>query len=409
MRILFATTVIPTRIGSGGDFVSLTMVEGLRQVGCEVTVLGYVRPRDAREAVDPNTVVAGRRPIETSESYARAAVWMARSLIFGRPYTVEKFYARRYALRMRRLLEESRVDVVCIDHTQMAWLVDWLPEEMPVWLLMHNAESELYAQGADFQQSPFGRFLYRRESRNLRQLERGAAARAEKTFVLSPADRDAIRAAVPKARVTVLPVMPDTKGTSRPTAAEAHFDIALLGTWSWPPNRRALRWFLEEVYPRLPLGISIHIAGRGAEEMLAGVAGITYRGFVPDVGSFLSSAKVVAVPTRYGGGVETKMLTAIACGLPIIATSASTRGLGRLPASVTIADDAALYARLLTEKARGAGASIQTQAALSWCGNRREAFLTTIRDALQSSDAAIVEPRRDPVSSTHPHASSAST
>ncbi len=401
MRVLFATTLIPSDASSGGELVSLAMVEALRQLGCEVTVLGYLRPGDDAEA-GADAFVAGRRPIETSASPARAGVWMARSLISGRPYTAEKYYGRGYALDIQRLLKERQVDVVCVDHTQMAWVLDWLPEAMPVWVLMHNAESGLYAEGAGFQPSPLTRLFYRRESQSLRRLERSAVARAEKIFVLSPADRDAIRAAAPEARITVLPVMPEPKGAPRPTVDETHFDVALLATWSWLPNLHALRWFLEEVHPRLPRGITIHVAGRGAEQLLAGVAGITYRGFVPDVAGFLSGAKVVAVPTRFGGGVETKMLTAIASGRPIVATPASTRGLEPLPGSVTIADDAALFARFLVEKAEVAGTPIRTQAALSWCRDRREAFLSTIRHALPAGDAAIVEPRRHPMSFPRP-------
>jgi hypothetical protein len=408
MRVLFATTVIPRHAGSGGDLVSLAMVEALRQFGCEVTVLGYLRPGDDAEA-DSSTVMAGQRPIETSTSHGRASIWMARSLIFGRPYTAEKFQGGRYARLMRQLVAERRFDVVCVDHTQMAWVLDWLPKEMPVWLLMHNAESELYAQSAGFQRLMPARLLYRRESRKLKMLERSAATRAEKVFVLSPADRDAIRAVAPEAHVTVLPVMPDLKGAPRPTVGEPHFDVALLATWSWLPNLHALHWFLEEVYSHLPRNLSIHVAGAGAEPLLAGIAGITYRGFVPDVASFLSGAKVVAVPTRYGSGVETKMLTTIACGCPIVATSASTRGLGPLPASVTIADDAAQFAQFLTEKAEAAEVPVRMPAALSWCRDRREAFLSTIRHALPSSELAIAESRHDPAPASYRRARSAST
>jgi hypothetical protein len=408
MRVLFATTVIPRRAGSGGDLISLAMVEALRRFGCEVTVLGYLRPGDDA-AADGDTVVAGQRPIETSTSHGRASIWMARSVMLGRPYTAEKFRGGRYARLMRQLVTERRFDVVCVDHTQMSWMLDWLPKEMPVWLLMHNAESELYAQSAGFQRSAPARLLYRRESQKLRVLERSAAARAEKIFVLSPADRDAIRAVAPEAHVTVLPVMPDLKGAPRPTVGEPHFDVALLATWSWLPNLHALRWFLEEAYPHLPRNLSIHVAGRGAEPLLAGVAGITYRGFVPDVSSFLSGARVVAVPTRYGSGVETKMLTAIACGCPIVATSASTRGLGPLPASVTIADEAATFARLLAERAEAAEVPVRIPATLSWCHDRREAFLSTIRHALRSSEPAIAETRRDPAPPSYRRARSVST
>ncbi|HVY19819.1 MAG TPA: glycosyltransferase [Bauldia sp.] len=395
MRVLFATTVIPpSEASSGGDIVSLATVDALRRFGCEVIVLGYLRPgQDA--PTDPDTVVGGRRTIETSGSGARAGVWMARSLISRRPYTAEKFYGRAYAQCMRRLIKEKRIDVVVVDHTQMTWLLDWLPSAVPVWLLMHNAESELYAEGARFQQSRLGRALYRRESRNLRRLETRAAARVENIFVLSQTDADVLRAAGAGTRITVLPVMPEPGVQPRAASGEASFDVALLATWSWLPNIDALRWFLKEIHPHLPRGISVHVAGAGAEHVLGGVPGITYRGFVSDVAGFLSGAKVVAVPTRYGSGVETKMLAAIATGRPIVATPAATRGLGPLPSFVAIADDVPLFARLLAERVAAAEEPDWTSAALSWSRARREIFLSTIRDALQSGNAAMAAPRRE--------------
>lgn len=392
MRIVFATTLLPGRAESGGELVSHAMVEALRHLGCEVTVLGYLRPgRDAEG--DVGSIIVGRRPIETSSSRARAGLWMARSLVSGRPYTAEKFVARAYARHIRTLVHEKRADIVCIDHTQMAWLLDWLPAELPCWVVMHNAEARLYQRSAAQQRSGLLRLLYRREAGRLRQLEVKIGRRAQRIFVLSAADRETIKAGAPMARVEVLPVMPALAEPIRRPGEAPACDVALLGTWSWQPNRDGLRWFLDNVRPRLPRDATIHVAGRGAEQLLAGVTEVTYRGFVPDVAAFLAGAKVVAIPTRYGSGIETKMLAAIATGCAVVATPASVRGLEPLPSSVAVESDPALFARVLTGKITAAAAPDAAEGD-AWCRNRRAAFLAVLNAVLPAA-ARDRETRRE--------------
>jgi glycosyltransferase involved in cell wall biosynthesis len=108
---------------------------------------------------------------------------------------------------------------------------------------------------------------------------------------------------------------------------------------------------------------------------------VTYRGFVASADAFLASAKVVAVPTRYGSGVETKVLTAIQSGAPTVATSASARGLGSLPSFVVIADHAETFARRLVAAIAAAGTNDPAAESAAWLDIRRSAFVRALRDA----------------------------
>jgi hypothetical protein len=192
------------------------------------------------------------------------------------------------------------------------------------------------------------------------------------------------------------------------SATEPSFDVALLGTWTWRPNADALRWFLSNVRPRLPRATSIHVAGLGAEWLRGRHPGITYRGFVEDAATFLRASKVIAVPTRYGGGLETKMLAAIATGIPIVATSIATRGLGNVPGSIAVADDAPTFAKSIAERVDGSRRAPTYQAdATAWCLARRREFLALLREemsALGLDAVGVAAPReanRNPMERLH--------
>lgn len=374
MRILFATTLIPTAERSGGELVSLALIEALLQLGHEVIVAGYLRP--GQEIADDTAIVVDHRPIETADSGARAISWLAQSSARNMSFTSAKFASRRYASVARNLCAEERVDAVIIDHTQIYWLRQFVPRHIPTALVMHNAESALYARGAT-QGSPSAlrRLLYRREARLLWQVEQKIAASTDRIWTLTEADADRLP---PNARshLVALPVMPEWRGGVehiRPT-----FDVGLLGTWTWEPNADALRWFLSAVRPHLPKSASIGVAGPGAEWLRGRDPRVAYLGFVDDAANFLRSANVIAVPTRYGSGVETKMLSAIATGRRVVATSTATRGLRDLPDTVAVADTpagfiTAIKAQLVSPQ------HARQDVAQSWWQTRRADFLRLLQ------------------------------
>jgi glycosyltransferase involved in cell wall biosynthesis len=382
MRILFATTLLPAAEHSGGELVSLALINALRDLGHHVTAIGYLRP-GAVALMDADSLVVEHRPVETAASGARAIGWLAESFARNIPYTSAKFRSGRYATMIADLCAARRVEAVIVDHTQMWWLREHVPAHIPAILMMHNAESELYASGAARARSAIRGALYRREARLLGDLEMQGASESG-IWVLSAADAASVRERVPGASVSVLPVIPAARFER---GVDAAFDVGLLATWTWQPNADALRWFVSEVLPRLPRTASVRVAGPGAEWLRGRDPRVTYVGFVDDASAFLRSAKVIAVPTQYGGGVETKMFTAIATGRPIVATSTSTRGLGNLPQSVSVVDDANAFAQAIAASlAMPDNAGDQ---AAAWWQKRRDEFLKALEADMRNLVPAV--------------------
>src|SRR4029077_15790218 len=106
-------------------------------------------------------------------------------------------------------------------------------------------------------------------------------------------------------------------------------DVAVLGTWTWSANRAGLKWFLGEVCPHLPPWLAVEVAGAGSEALEGSAPGVRMRGRVPEVMPFLQRARVVAVPSVRGEGVQINTLDAIASGRAVVATPIATRGIDR--------------------------------------------------------------------------------
>ena len=124
--------------------------------------------------------------------------------------------------------------------------------------------------------------------------------------------------------------------------------------------------------------------------------GITVTGYVDDIRVHLARASVGIVPMRAGSGMQNKVVEAMACGTPLVATPYALGGVGarderdvlvandacrfaaqtvRLLRSPVLRDRLARAARALVERRHGWDSSVTSLEALyrTACGRRESA------------------------------------
>jgi polysaccharide biosynthesis protein PslH len=217
----------------------------------------------------------------------------------------------------------------------------------------------------------------------VRELEHQLAVITQQVWTLTQHDAQYFIQRPHKAIIHAFDLPPGLAPTQPLSNAKA-FDVGIIGSWGWKPNLEGLEWFLEQVYPQLPASISIHIAGRGAEWLTQKYPNIQYHGFVPNAQEFMAQAKVVAIPTLTGGGIQIKTLDAIASGSPIVATPIALRGITDLPATVQIATHADEFAQFLIAASSAEPIAANLDQATIWFENRKLKFLRDIQQAILS-------------------------
>jgi glycosyltransferase involved in cell wall biosynthesis len=185
------------------------------------------------------------------------------------------------------------------------------------------------------------------ESTKTRELD--LIARSDVTLVVSDAERALLATDAPNARVEVLSNLHQLAGPGRSFAERK--DLVFVGGFRHPPNVDAVRWFANEVFPRVReklADVRCHVIGSHvvAEiEALAALPGVVVHGHVPDITPYMDGCRIGLAPLRYGAGVKGKVNLSMAHGQPVVATSCAVEGMHLEPGrDVLVADDAQGFA-----------------------------------------------------------------
>jgi hypothetical protein len=96
----------------------------------------------------------------------------------------------------------------------------------------------------------------------------------------------------------------------------------------------------------------------------------------------MAQAKVVAIPTLSGGGIQIKTLDAIASGSLIVATPVAVRGISNPPQTVQVAEQPENFAKLLVSAIASPPIPQAFNEASNWYQARRDKFITDVAQAI---------------------------
>ena len=132
----------------------------------------------------------------------------------------------------------------------------------------------------------------------------------------------------------------------RPVKLIGPTKLVFVGSMDYRPNIDAMVYFTGEILPLIEKAIpdvELFIVGRNPSRQvkaLGRLKNVTVTGEVADVGSYLQDAAASVIPLRIARGIQTKLLEAMAHGVPVIATHAALDGIAAKPArDLLVADE----------------------------------------------------------------------
>jgi glycosyltransferase involved in cell wall biosynthesis len=171
-------------------------------------------------------------------------------------------------------------------------------------------------------------------ARTLRRFEERLLRTAAETWMVSERDMRLAAELCPGAPLRLVPNAVDVAAIE-PIEPDAEAQRAVfVGSLDYEPNRRAIRFLIDEVMPRVWARLpeaKLRVAGRGVGDRIERSERIEALGFVEHIRDAYVGASCVVIPLLEGGGSPLKFVEALAYGLPVVATPFAAAGLSVEP------------------------------------------------------------------------------
>ena len=280
------------------------------------------------------------------------------------PDTVEEFHSATFSAVLRQAVATWHPAIVQLEWTQMA---QYTPECAPAAtvLVEHDITFDLYEQLANQNE---GDREVRTQLERWRTFETSAWKLVNRVVTMSEKDR-----AMAGPRAIALPNGVDIERFTPSQEPVKHNSLLFIGSFAHHPNRSAMLWFVDHVWPLLShLNPTLHIiAGKDHQPWVERfqLPGITVEGFVSDVRPAYRQASVIIAPLIASAGTNIKILEAMAMGKAIVSTTAGVNGL--TVQGVAIADNPHAFAEAILHFFADSTERLQAGAAARLCVEQR--------------------------------------
>ncbi|MBM3790045.1 MAG: glycosyltransferase [Acidobacteria bacterium] len=363
MNILFLTQVLPYPLDAGPKTRAYLVLRHLAESGHEVTLVSFTRADDRPESIEHlRRYCREIYTVRMQRSRIRDGINLLQSLVLRRPFLVARDWVPAMAHTIRAVAGKSpRVDAI---HADQLWMAPYalfaskcLRGQRRPWTVLdqHNAVFNIPRRMADSESSFWKRALLHSEARKLARYERSVCRGFDRVVWVTAEDREAVLArdayaAGRPALREVIPIALDLSSRRPFRQGRKARRVTFMGGLHWPPNEHGVRWFRDEIWPRVrkqaPEAV-LTIIGKQSSEMAGDGSGpaVVATGYLPDPTSYLEETAVFIVPLLAGGGMRVKILDAWSWGLPVVSTSVGAEGIRAVHGeNIWLADNSASFA-----------------------------------------------------------------
>ena len=363
MNILFVVPYVPNKI----RVRPYNLIRHLVQIGHRITVLTIWTSEDERRTLEDlegycAQVKAVNLP--TWRSFINCLLALPSSQPLQAVYSWDSNLAEDIYSLAAHTNGSDTFDIVHVEHLRGArYGIDVnsrLSERKPplpiVWDSVDSI-SLLFRQAMVQSKSMFSRGLTRFELRRTERYESWLLDQFDQVLVTSENDKNAFLSLSERdeneSGVEVLPNGVDL-GYFKPVEGieRNKKDIVLSGKMSYHANVTMVMEFMQDIMPHVWVkhaNVQVWIVGKDPPQSLQVLAdnpNIHVTGTVDDIRPYLQKATLSASPISYGAGIQNKVLEAMACATPVIATPQAVSALNVEPGKeIIVAEDAHSFAK----------------------------------------------------------------
>jgi sugar transferase (PEP-CTERM/EpsH1 system associated) len=357
LRILFVTPYKPDLI----RVRPYQFIRHLARLGHKITLVYYDSAENAKSHEEMDTLC------EEVFAFPITKFNIIRNCLLSLP--TKKPIQAAYGMNSRMLNQlveflnnkKTPFDVVHFEHLRavdFALSMKQSGSSRPVPFIWDSVDSitHLFRQASKQHPLWIGRKFLEMETRRTSRYEPKAASTFSQVLVTSQADQRAYEDLLWEqnltANIQVLANGVDLEYFCMdPQQSREENTLVISGKMSYHANQKMVTRLVEEIMPLVwkhNPSVKLWIVGQNPSKEINGYGAdprITVTGWVSDIRPYLQKAAISVAPLAYGAGIQNKILEAMACGTPVIASATALNALQALPGQDLLsANDAQAFA-----------------------------------------------------------------
>lgn len=352
-RILYLTTRLPYPVVGGDRLRMYNILKQLKLLGYEVTLISLVtQDDDIRGAMEHNEFYS--KLITVPFNRKMAYLYAAKAVFNDKPFIVEYFYSREMQKVVDNLLKKENFDIITGYMIRIAPYLEKYKDENII-IDFVDAVSMMYQRRIKNVQSLWDKFKIGIEYIKVKNYEKKCTKIFKMQTVISQTDKDYIEKFVKKSNIKIVGNGVDTE-YYKPVDSLKENKICFVGSMQYIPNSEAAIYFATKVFPLVKKSIpdaKFKIIGANPRkdlfEAVKGVEGVEITGKVDDMREYMKDCKVSVCPVKIAGGIQNKILEAMAMGIPVLTTPEGAEGIGVSEEVLEVVNSDEEYARKVIE------------------------------------------------------------
>lgn len=355
MKILFLTNKLPHAEVAGGHRIIYQRIRYLAENGYSIGLVAFTTEETKEQiyTLKPLLTELHTLPHPRRNILIRA---FHDYISMSRPPVFSKSYSAQMMKKVGDVCEQGKYDLVIAEFSEMGQYLyknPYLPAIHKV-ISCHRCITASYEKYTMIAEVRFRLYLKSLlQLRGLQKYEFNMYRSADRILVLTPQDRFTMQYYAQDLGVSVAPAGVDIQYLETLPPAKKEPIILMTGFMGDPANEDGALWFCKHIWPKLcdrNPEIKFYIVGAGPGPRIRRQAEkderITVTGLVDDLRPYRNMARVFVSPVRLGSGMRTKVLEAMAGGLPVVSTSLGMAGLeAQTGINCLVADTPQLFAQ----------------------------------------------------------------
>ncbi len=257
-----------------------------------------------------------------------------KSLFTRNPYSINWLESGTMRDAIRAVKDKHEFDLVHFDTISLAPYLDLFEDNLPKTLDHHNIESHMMLRRASLETNPLKKFYFYQEGMKLLRYEKQVCKQFDVNITCSVLDSERLREIDPSLTIDEIPNGVDTEFFKPGNNASSPERMIFAGGLDWYPNRDAMLFFADEIWPLLKAAdpeLIMDVVGKFPPDEIVRLShkdeNYNVHGFVEDVLPYIDRAGVYVCPIRDGGGTKLKLLDAFSMAKAVVAHPAACEGL----------------------------------------------------------------------------------